>query len=50
MFRCPGMRSILRFSRGAQKLWMTSAVLATTSTRTPAGMWMSLAVTARVPG
>ena len=49
VFGCAGMRSILRFSLGTQKLWMTSAVLPTTRTRTPAGMWMSFAVTAGVP-
>jgi hypothetical protein len=42
--------SILRFSRGTQKLWITSPVRATTFTGVPAGMWISFAVTASVPG
>ena len=46
----PGIMSILRFRRGTQKLWITSAVRATTFTGVCAGMWISLAVTAAVPG
>ncbi len=42
--------SILRFRRGTQKLWITSTVVARTSTGVPAGMWISFAVTAAVPG
>ena len=39
--------SILRLSAGTQKLWITSADVATTLTRVSTGMWISLAVTAR---
>jgi len=46
----PGMRSILRFSSGTQKLWMTSLVVPMTLTRVFTGMWISFAVTACVPG
>jgi hypothetical protein len=46
----PGIMSILRLRAGTQKLWITSAVVATTFTRVSAGMWISLAVTASVPG
>ncbi len=42
--------SIFRFSSGTQKLWMTSAVVATRLTRVSTGMWISFAVTAFVPG
>ena len=50
MFVCPGIVSILRLSSGTQKLWMTSAVRASTRTGVRTGMWISLAVTALVPG
>ena len=46
----PGIVSIFRFSSGTQKLWMTSAVRTSTRTGVRTGMWISFAVTARVPG
>ena len=50
-FARPGIMSILRLRRGTQKLWMTSAVVARRRPRgVPAGMWISFAVTAAVPG
>ena len=49
-FSRPGIMSIFRFSSGTQKLWITSAVVATTSTRVSTGMWISFAVTTPVPG
>ena len=42
--------SILRFSGGTQNEWITSPVVAATFTRVRTGMWISFAVTARVPG
>ena len=50
LFTRPGIRSAFRFSSGTQKLWITSAVVPSMSTRVRTGMWISLAVTARVPG
>ena len=38
--------SILRASPGTQKLWITSALVATRFTRVRTGMWISFAVTA----
>ena len=39
-----------RFSCGTQNEWITSPVVATIVTGVRAGMWISLAVTAPVPG
>jgi hypothetical protein len=49
-FLWPGIVSIFRFSSGTQKLWMTSAEVATRLTLVSTGMCISSAVTARVPG
>ena len=40
----PGIRSILRFSSGTQRLWITSAVVPTTPTFVRTGMCSSFAV------
>ena len=46
----PGIVSTLRLSSGTQKLWITSAVVATRLIRVSTGMCISPAVTAFVPG
>jgi len=38
------MTSILRFSRGTQRLWITSSLVTRISTGTPTGMWISFDV------
>ena len=42
--RLARIRSIFRFSRGTQRLWITSRLETRTSTGTPTGMWISFAV------
>ena len=50
MFGWPGSMSTFLFSSGTQKLWTTSAEVSLTFTGVFTGMWISLAVTAVVPG
>src|SRR6185312_7281148 len=40
----PGMRSLLPFRLGAQKLWITSSDCSRSWMGTPTGTWISLAV------
>src|SRR2546428_32043 len=47
---CCGRRSFLPASRGAHRLWITSAERVLTSTGRPTGTWISLAVRTRSAG